>query len=122
MNFKFIALKLGDGLKYDTTVNEINRVASAIFDFPVIEHPHDSITSVRSKLTYNWVMTLADTSISYERKIQLLTDFIIALTPEGSPLRNLINSDNSTNLIDFWTLIHDDIRRVSRKRFIDEHY
>jgi uncharacterized protein (TIGR02391 family) len=122
MNFKLIAIKLGEGLKYDSTVNDINRVASAIFDFPLIEHPLESITSERSKLTYSWVMTLADTSISHDRKIQLLNDFINGLTREDSPLRNLINSDNSTNSFDFWTLIHDDIRRVSKKRFVDGHY
>ncbi|NYE57754.1 hypothetical protein [Carboxydothermus ferrireducens] len=35
MSYKLIAIQLGDLLKWDITVNEINRVAQAIFNFKV---------------------------------------------------------------------------------------
>ncbi|PKL70665.1 MAG: TIGR02391 family protein [Methanomicrobiales archaeon HGW-Methanomicrobiales-1] len=122
MNFKLIAIKLGEGLKYDTTVNDINRISSAIFDFSLKEYPHESITSVRSQLIYNWVMTLADNSMTDDKKIQLLGDFIKGLTPDNSPLRTLIVDKKAILSPDMWTLIHKDIQRVSQKKFIDGHY
>ncbi|QRF75441.1 hypothetical protein Thermo_00941 [Thermoplasmatales archaeon] len=32
-NYKLIAIKLGDNLKYGSSVNEINRIAKAVFPF-----------------------------------------------------------------------------------------
>ena len=43
-NYKLLAMKLGQAVIGETTINEINRVASAIFEFHVVEHPQDSIT------------------------------------------------------------------------------
>lgn len=122
MNFKLIAIKLGEGLKYDTTINDINRIASAVFDFSLTEYPHDSITSSRSQLIYSWVMTLADNPMSDEKKIQLLGNFIGGLTPNNSSLRTLIERGKSTMSPELWTLVHKDIQRVSKKKFIDGHY
>ncbi len=51
MNFKLVAIKLGEGLKYDTSINDIKRISSAIFDFSMKEYPHESITS--SKISVN---------------------------------------------------------------------
>ena len=90
VNFKLIAIKLGDELKYNITFNEIDRMARAVFDFEVSPHPLDSITSVRAQSIYDWVMTLAEQPIDEERKMSLIQNFIYALTPENSPLRNLI--------------------------------
>jgi len=90
INFKLIALQLGEGLKNQTVINEINRMASAAFDFEASPHPHTSITSSRSQTVYNWVMTLSEQPISEEKKLQLLKQFINLLTPEDSPLRKLI--------------------------------
>jgi hypothetical protein len=89
INFKRIAIELGEGLKYQTSLNEIGRMASTVFDFDVSPHPHPSITSGRSQKVYDWVMTLSEQPISEERKSQLLKQFIDALTPEDSPLRKL---------------------------------
>ncbi len=122
MNFKLIAIKLGEGLKNDTTLNDINRIASAVFNFPLKDYPHENITSSRSQLIYNWVMMLADNPMSDELKIQLLGDFIKGLTPNGSSLRTLIDDKKSIMSPEMWTMIHKDIQRVSKKKFIDEHY
>lgn len=122
VNFKLIAIKIGEGLKYDTTINDIKRISSAIFDFSMKEYPHESITSSRSQLIYNWVMTLADTSMSDEKKIQHLGEFIKELTPNDSPLRTLIDNKKSTLDSDVWTLIHKEIQRVSKNKFVDGYY
>jgi len=90
INFKLIALKLGQGLIGQTSVNQINRMASVVFNFDIFPHPHPSITSTRSQTIYSWVMTLSEQPISEEKKLQLLKQFIDALTPEDSPLRKLI--------------------------------
>ena len=90
INFKRIAIELGEGLKYQTSLNEIGRMASVVFDFDVSPHPHPSITSSRSQTVYDWVVTLSEQLISNEKKLQLLKQFIDALTPEDSPLRKLI--------------------------------
>jgi hypothetical protein len=97
MNFKLIAIKLGEGLKYDTTINDINRIASATFDFPLTDYPYDSITSSRSQLIYSWVMTLANQSINVERKNQLLNEFVEGLTLPNNNLRKLVNGLKSPN-------------------------
>jgi hypothetical protein len=89
INWKLIAIRLGQGLR-DIPVNEINRMASAVFDFDVSPHPHANITSVRSQTVYDWVVSLSEQPISEEKKSQLLKQFIEALTPEDSPLRKLI--------------------------------
>ena len=67
INFRLIGIKLGEGLKYSTSINEINRIASAVFDFEVSSYPHESITSSRSQLIYDWVMSLAEQPIKEKR-------------------------------------------------------
>jgi len=121
-NFRLIAIRLGEGLKYSSSINEIYRMATAVFDFGVSSHPHESITSARSQLIYNWVMTLAEQPIGEERKLQLLQDFINALTPEDSPLRNLIKDTTKLPEFDFWSMIHESIIRVSKDKFEDGYY
>ena len=122
INLRLIGIKLGEGLKYNTSINEINRIASAIFDFRVSSYPHESITSSRSQLIYDWVMTLAEQSIDEERKLQLLQDFINALTPENHALRNLIRDTAGLTELDFWSVIHKDIIRVAKSKFEDGYY
>jgi len=122
INFGLIGIKLGEGLKYSTSINEIIRMATAVFDFGVSLQPHESITSARSQLIYNWVMTLAEQPIDEERRLQLLQDFIDALTPEDSPLRNLIKETARLPEFDSWSMIHESIIRVSKEKFEDGYY
>ena len=90
INYKLIGIKLGDGLKYSTSINEINRIASAIFNFNVLSHPQESITSSRSQLIYDWIMTLSEQHLDEKEKLELPNHFINAMTPESDPMRNLI--------------------------------
>jgi len=90
INFKLIGFKLGEELKDKTTLKRIDGIATAIFDFPVSYHPHQTITSARSQKIYDWVMTLGEQPIDEKEKIRLLQEFINELTEENDPLRNLL--------------------------------
>jgi len=122
INFRLIGIKLGEGLKYNTTINEINRIAKAIFDFPSSSFPHENITSVRSQLIYDWVMTLSEQAIDEQRKIKLLQGFINALNPENSPLRNLLKETAQISEFDFWSVIHQAIIIVAKNKFRDGYF
>ncbi|OQX55858.1 MAG: TIGR02391 family protein [Candidatus Cloacimonas sp. 4484_209] len=122
INFRLIGVKLGEGLKYDTSINEINRIAIAIFDFTESSHSNESITSSRSQLIYDWVMTLAEQKIDDERKLKLLQEFINALTPENSSLRSLIKESTQLYDFDFWRVIHRSITDIAKNKFEDGYY
>lgn len=77
--FKLEAIRLGEQLKYQTSLNQINRIASACFNFNVREHPNENITSTRAQVIYNWVMTLYGQPMSEREKSELLKRFADAL-------------------------------------------
>ena len=81
-NYKLIAIQIGEKLKYGSSINEINRIAGAIFSFKATSHPNDSITSRRAQLVYDWIMTLSDQPISEQEKENLLSKFLKELAPE----------------------------------------
>jgi uncharacterized protein (TIGR02391 family) len=67
-------------------------------------------------------MTLAGQPIEEKKKLQLLQEFINALTPEDSPLRNLIKETTKLLQLDFWGIIHKDIIRVAKNKIEDGYY
>src|SRR5579872_3524407 len=83
MNYRIIANQVGDLLKYDTTINEVNRAAKSIFNFDKEIFPNDSITSSRAKEIHDWVLTLARQSMSNDDRNNLLAQFISLITPES---------------------------------------
>ena len=122
INFRIIAFKLGEGLQYTVFPSEVDRVATAIFGFQPTSHKIDGIYFSNFKLIYDWVMSLAEQKIKDEEKVQLLQEFINALTPQNSPLRNLIKETTHLFNFDFWSIIHKSIIDVSKKKFEDGHY
>lgn len=82
MNLRLIALKVGDLLKYDSTVNEIGRAASAMFRFQREAFPHESITSQRAQLIYDWLLSLGRQEMGNEEREALLIKFCQAISPE----------------------------------------
>ncbi len=80
VNFRFVAIKLGDELKSSTSVGQVALAAAAAFDFDVVPHPHEAIRSVRAQEIYDSVMTLAERPIPQSAKLELLKKFILALT------------------------------------------
>ena len=81
MNIRLIAIQAGDALKYDTAVNEIERIGCAVFPFRREEFPEESITSVRAKRIYDWLMSLGKHSCSPEVRTQLLSAFLLNIAP-----------------------------------------
>jgi len=122
VNFKLVAIKLGEGLKYDSTINKINRIAKAILDFEVESHPLESITSSRSQLIYDWVMTLSEQPIDEQSKLRLLNEFIRYLTPADSPLRRLTQFPDTKDPASFWSSIHSSVVRTARSKFEDGYF
>jgi len=81
MNYKLIAVQAGDTIKYESTVNEINRVGGAVFGFQREDFPNDAITSVRAKLVHDWILTLAKQAMNNDQRNSLLTAFCEQITP-----------------------------------------
>lgn len=75
MNYRLIAIQIGDLLKYETTINEINRIAQAIFGFQRESFSHESITSKRAQLVYDWILSLAKQEMDPEIRNQQLIQF-----------------------------------------------
>ncbi|MFN4196460.1 MAG: TIGR02391 family protein, partial [Caldimicrobium sp.] len=82
MNYKLIAIQVGDLLKYDVSINEINRAADSVFDFEVESFPNENITSARAQTIYDWILTLAKQPINDDKKIDSLKKFLKLITPE----------------------------------------
>lgn len=80
-NPKLAAIRVGDLLKYDTTVNEIDRIASGTFPFGRDDFPSEGITSARARRIYDWLMTLFKQKIPDEEKLQYLKTFFMVITP-----------------------------------------
>ena len=72
MNFELIATEMGDYIKYETSINEIDRIAKAVFKFPCQEFPNESITSVRAQLVYDWILSLRDYDCSVKEKEKIV--------------------------------------------------
>jgi uncharacterized protein (TIGR02391 family) len=82
MNYRLIAIKIGDLLKYETTINEINRSAQAIFKFQCEKFPNEAITSQRAKLINDWLLSLAKQEMNPEIRSQQLIQFCHSLVSE----------------------------------------
>lgn len=122
VNFKLIATKLGEGLKNYSTINEINRIAKAVFNFDITSHPQESITSSRSQLIYDWVMTVSEQGIDERMKLLLLDEFIRNLTTVDSPLRNLTRFSDIEESANFWSIVHPAIVSIARSKFEDGYF
>lgn len=132
MNYRLIAVKVGDLLKYDATVNEIGRVADSIFRFPREDFPHESITSVRAQRIYDWLLTLAKQKMNPEERDRLLVAFCRAVAPEQHRMqveRILAEADVSPLAINKEAFevfaareFHPDVVTHSRNLFVQGNY
>jgi uncharacterized protein (TIGR02391 family) len=90
-NYRLIAVQVGDALKYETSINEINRIAGAIFRFGLERFPNDSITSSRAQLVHDWILSLAQQKMGEDERNGLLKSFCEQLCGEGG-LRDTVHS------------------------------
>lgn len=82
-NYRLIAIQVGDALKYSTSINEVNRIAGAIFRFQCESFPNGSITSSRAQLVHDWILSLAKQKMGEDERNGLLKSFLDQLTGEG---------------------------------------
>lgn len=82
MNYRLLAIEVGQLLKYSTSLREIDRFAGAIFDFPCKNHPNEAITSQRAQLIYDWILTLASHQSDQTKKTTQLLQFCHSLAPD----------------------------------------
>jgi uncharacterized protein (TIGR02391 family) len=75
VNYRLIAVQVGNAVKYETSINEINRIAQAIFRFRMERFPNDSITSSRAQLIHDWILSLAKQRMGEDERIRLLKSF-----------------------------------------------
>lgn len=78
MNYKMIALQIGDAIKYCTSLKNIDLAATSVFNFSC-EHfivSDVNITSDRASRFIDWVFTLAKQNIPFDDKNIKLKQFI----------------------------------------------
>lgn len=83
MNYRLIAIQVGDLLKYDSTVNDINRAAQSVFNFRCETFPNESITSTRAKLIHDWILYLAKQEMNNVERNNKLLQFLDLIVPES---------------------------------------
>ena len=125
VSLKLIATEIGDYIKYETSINEINRIAKAIFNFPRQEFPNDSITSVRAQLVYDWILSLEDYDCPVNEKKNLLLNFAERLHPQLlSFLGNFeidVVDENTLERFDTYQF-HPEINKHCRKLYREGNY
>ena len=84
VNYRLLAIELGQLLKYSTTLREIDRYAGAIFDFPRQSFPNEAITSQRAQLIYDWIMTTSRQRIDSKKLNGQLLQFCRMLAPDAN--------------------------------------
>lgn len=82
MNYRLIAIQIGDLLKYDSTVNDINRAAQSVFVFRYEKFPNESITSTRAQLIQDWILSLAKQEMNNTERNKKLLQFLGLITPD----------------------------------------
>jgi uncharacterized protein (TIGR02391 family) len=83
MNYRLIAIQIGDVLKFHTSIKDIDRAAKSVFTFQKEVFPNDSsISSARAKLIYEWILTLAKQNMNNDDRNLQLHNFISSITPE----------------------------------------
>lgn len=132
-NYRLVAVQVGDLLKYSTSVNEISRIAEAIFSFQREEFPNPSITSQRAQLIYDWILTLAKQRMHPHKQDELLVQFCRSLAPSDlreevdQILKNAGIVTHSSREIEDEALFrsrnfHPEIVKHCRKLFLQGNY
>lgn len=101
MNYRLVATEVGELVKWDTSVNEIMRIANALFRFEIETFPNDSITSGRAQTVYNCILSLAKQQMNPDQRNELLVTFCRKIVPDTQVgkldeiLKNFISTSDS---------------------------
>ena len=131
-NYRMIAIEVGDLLKYDTSLNEIDRVASGLFRFRREDFPSDGITSSRAQRMYDWILSLAKLEMNSEERNRLLGAFCTKLagTDHRSEVDSILRSNGAIHTsadrtadVEFTSRnLHAEIHRHSRALYSQGNY
>jgi hypothetical protein len=104
MHARAIATEIGDALKYDAVLKEIDRTAKSLFPQGCVRKsfPNDAITSQRALGIYEWVLSLDDYSIPNAQKELLVVEFVKRITPDSLTAKVekiLLRNGISANLV-----------------------
>lgn len=80
-NIRLLAIETGDVIKRDSSVKEIDRLAQSLFPCSRDHYPNDSITSERSKLIYDWFLSLGRHQMESSQRSMLLRTFLEKIAP-----------------------------------------
>jgi len=132
MEIRLIATQFGDKLKYDTTVNEIDRVGQSVLKINKESFTNNSITSVRAQAIYDWIMSLGKASLNKDERMKRLVKFCIELTPDsqkGEISKFLTDNGCDYNIVYKDSLnefhsrnYHPEIVKHSQKLFLQQNY
>ncbi len=133
MNYKLIAIQVGDLIKYASTANEINRAASSVFGFQRQNFPQEEgVTSARASLFHDWVMTLAKQHMGNNDRNALLIQFCKNVVPENlypdaeKILKDggvIAGEDFSSGIEEFMQRnLHAEIHKHCKKLYLGGHY
>ncbi|MDD3940487.1 MAG: TIGR02391 family protein [Candidatus Pacebacteria bacterium] len=130
MNYRFVAIQVGDLLKYDVVNNEIDRAAKSVFKFKREDFPNTSITSSRAQLIHDWILSLGIQKMTdFERNKQLI-EFINLITPvlHKESVLSILKSANipmgrNDNCEKFYSRnFHEEIRKHCLKLYSQKNY
>ncbi len=132
INYRHIATQIGDFLKYNTSVNEIDRHGQSLLKINKENFPNTAITSVRAQTLYNWVLSLAKEPLDATERIRRLINFCLELTPEEHKKKtiefleknncpyNLLHKDNLDEFLR--RNFHSEVIKHSQKLFIQGNF
>ncbi len=132
MNYRAIAIRVGDLVKYDTTLNEVGRVASAVFRFKRGDFPNEAITSSRAQLVHDWVLTLAAQPMTEGERNKLLLQFVHGITPSDKRVQldqilqdngipqAAVNQESTSALLA--RDLHPEVIKHAQKLFVQGNY
>jgi uncharacterized protein (TIGR02391 family) len=118
VNFRLIATYVGNSIKYETTVNEIDRFGTSILKVSIEVFPNSAITSQRAQKVFNWIMSLANSAIEKSERIKRLIAFCLILTPEGK--QNEVIEFLSKNGCPYNLLYKDGLNEFLNRNFHSE--
>lgn len=129
-NYRLIAVAVGDALKWDASLNEIGRAATALFKFNIETFPNASITSSRAQLVHDWILSLAKQEMERDARNALLVKFCQRIVPEklrgqidGILREEAVLGIGGATEAEFGNRnFHAEVYRHSRKLFVEGHY
>ena len=131
-NYRLVAIQVGNTLINKTSINEINRIGSAILRFQCGNFPNDAITSSRAKLIYNWILSLAKKHMKEEERDRLLYAFCKGLCSDEESqeaIRKILESaeislmEDSKQIREFSSRnFHSQVIEHCSKLFFEENY